>query len=94
MINSIQFCVRVGVALLLGSVIGLERQLRRHPAGLKTNALVSTGSALFILFGVGTAGDAELRIAAQVVSGIGFLGAGLILRDGLHVRGLNTAATV
>ena len=87
----------VAVALVLGAAIGLERQWRQRTAGLRTNALVALGAALFELFAVllsGARGVDPTRIAAYVVSGIGFLGAGVILRDGIHVRGINTAATV
>jgi putative Mg2+ transporter-C (MgtC) family protein len=89
------FTLHIGTALLLGMAIGLERQFRQHPAGLRTNALVCLGAALFVSLGrlLGHEADA-LRIAAQVVSGIGFLGAGVILREGLNVRGMNTAATL
>lgn len=90
------FLLRAAVALILGALIGAERQLRQRLTGLRTNALVSTGACLFVLMtqGVpGMAGDAS-RIAAYVVSGIGFLGGGVIMRDGLNVRGLNTAATL
>ncbi|OWK43666.1 MgtC/SapB family protein [Fimbriiglobus ruber] len=82
-------------ALALGVLIGIERQFRRHPAGIRTNALVAVGAALFISVaehvnpGLGTT-----QIAANVVSGIGFLGAGVILREGINIRGLNTAATL
>ena len=89
------FVLRVAVAMLLGAVIGAERQFRHGMAGLRTNALVASGASLFVLVSsytgdIGSAG----RIAGQVVSGIGFLGAGVIMREGLHVRGLNTAATL
>ncbi len=90
------FLLRVAVALALGALIGAERQLRQRLTGLRTNALVSTGACLFVLMtqGVpGLAGDAS-RIAAYVVSGIGFLGGGVIMRDGLSVRGLSTAASI
>jgi len=90
------FLLRVSVALLLGALIGAERQLRQRLTGLRTNALVSTGACLFVLMTQsvpGIAHDAS-RIAAYVVSGIGFLGGGVIMRDGLNVRGLNTAATL
>jgi putative Mg2+ transporter-C (MgtC) family protein len=80
------------VALGLGAAIGLERQLRNHEAGLKTNALVSLGSALFVTMAYQFPDPG--RIVAQILTGIGFLGAGMIMRDGLHVRGLNTAATL
>ena len=79
----------------LGALIGAERQWRNRNAGLRTNALVSVGAAAFVMIGrMSGGGDATLRIAAQVVSGIGFLGAGVIFREGLSVRGLNTAATM
>jgi putative Mg2+ transporter-C (MgtC) family protein len=91
------FAARAAVALVLGAVIGLERQWRQRTAGLRTNALVALGAAVFELFAVLTSGQHGVdptRIAAYVVSGIGFLGAGVILRDGVHVRGINTAATI
>lgn len=90
------FLLRVAAALVLGALIGTERQLRQRMTGLRTNALVSTGACLFVLMTQsvpGIAGDAS-RVAAYVVSGIGFLGGGVIMRDGLNVRGLNTAATL
>ena len=87
--------LRLVVSLLLGAIIGAERQWNHHAAGLKTNALVSLGAATFVIFGAGAAGsDSLARVGAQVVTGIGFLGGGIILREGLNVRGLNTAATL
>jgi putative Mg2+ transporter-C (MgtC) family protein len=76
--------------------IGLEREYRRHPAGLRTMAMVSVGSCLFTLLGTVVAGTNidPTRIAAQVVTGIGFLGAGAILRQGVTVHGLTTAASI
>jgi putative Mg2+ transporter-C (MgtC) family protein len=91
------FAARAAAALALGAAIGLERQWRQRTAGLRTNALVALGAALFELFAVllsGQHGVDPTRIAAYVVSGIGFLGAGVILRDSIHVRGINTAATI
>jgi uncharacterized membrane protein YhiD involved in acid resistance len=91
------FAARAAIALLLGAVVGLERQWRQRLAGLRTNALVALGAALFELFAVllaGAGGVDPTRIAAYVVSGIGFLGAGVILREGVTVRGINTAATI
>jgi len=83
------------VALGLGAAIGLERQWRQRLAGLRTNTLVALGAAAFVVFSIGTPGEASpTRVAAQVVSGIGFLGAGIIFREGFNVRGLNTAATL
>jgi putative Mg2+ transporter-C (MgtC) family protein len=95
-LHLIVFLVRVLEALFLGCVIGAERQRHHRMAGLRTNALVATGACLFVSV-VGLMPGLEAgsdRIAAQVVSGIGFLGAGVIMRDGLNVRGLNTAATL
>lgn len=89
------FTYRVFAALALGALIGLERQWRQRMAGLRTNALVSTGAAMFVTLSSLMAQDASpTRIAAQVVSGIGFLGAGVIMREGANIRGLNTAATL
>lgn len=90
-----EFTLRVLLALFLGSLIGTERQLRQRMAGLRTNALVAAGATLFVSTATLSSFPEEgMRIAAQVVSGIGFLGAGVIMREGLNVRGLNTAATL
>lgn len=89
------FALRVLVALVLGACIGTERQLRQRMAGLRTNALVAAGAALFVsISAFSNDPQGHARVAAQVVSGIGFLGAGVIMREGLNVRGLNTAATL
>jgi putative Mg2+ transporter-C (MgtC) family protein len=89
------FILNVTGALVMGALIGLERQFRQHPAGLRTNALVSVGSALFVSLSQLIDNDGSpTRIAGQVVSGIGFLGGGVILREGFNVRGMNTAATL
>ena len=89
------FAVDNFTALMMGSLIGLERQWRQRNAGLRTNALVALGASLFVsLSGLATGAIDQTRIAAQVVTGIGFLGAGLMMREGLSVRGLNTAATL
>ncbi|GGM42541.1 membrane protein [Longimycelium tulufanense] len=86
---------RLGVALVLGAAIGFERQWRSRMAGLRTNALVCTGAALFVMFSVLIPNDnSPTRIASYVVSGVGFLGAGVIIRDRGNLRGLNTAATI
>ena len=92
--------LRLGVAAVLGMLIGIERDLQGRAAGIRTHLLVCTGAALFTLISVMigytvTAGrhiGDPARIAAQVVTGIGFLGAGTILKSGLTVRGLTTAA--
>src|SRR5262249_37096402 len=87
--------VRLLVSLLLGAIIGAEREWNHHAAGLKTNALVSLGASVFVIFGGAVEGsDSVARVGAQVVTGIGFLGGGIILREGLNIRGLNTAATL
>jgi putative Mg2+ transporter-C (MgtC) family protein len=90
---SVTFNLALG--LVLGASIGLERQWRQRHAGLATHALVAVGAAAFTSVPglLPSVGDAT-RMGAQVVTGIGFLGAGLIMRDGLSVRGLSTAATV
>jgi putative Mg2+ transporter-C (MgtC) family protein len=83
------------IAVVFGALIGFERQLRGHPAGLHTNALVALGSAAFVIASVlvgDTSGPA--RVAGQVVTGVGFLCAGVIMHQGVTVRGINTAATV
>lgn len=89
------FTIRVLLALAFGSIIGAERQIRQRMAGLRTNALVAAGACLFVAIpALSDDPEGSARIAAQVVSGIGFLGAGVIMREGLNVRGLNTAATL
>ncbi|WP_371360273.1 MgtC/SapB family protein, partial [Salmonella sp. E404] len=83
----------LGGAFLLGGLIGFERQWRQRLAGLRTNTLVALGAATFVLFaGLFPGEESPTRVAAQIVSGIGFLGAGIIFKEGLNVRGLNTAA--
>ena len=89
------FAIRLGFALLLGAIVGAERQWRQRTAGLRTNALVAAGAAMFVMLSALTERpDDSFRIAGQIVSGIGFLGAGVILRNGLNISGLNTAATL
>ena len=90
------FLIRLLLGLVLGALIGAERQWRQRMAGLRTNALVAAGAAMFVMLTALTArtADDSFRIAGQVVSGIGFLGAGVILRNGLNITGLNTAATL
>ena len=78
----------------LGSVVGLERELSGQPAGFRTHVLVALGAGLFTAAGAATDGADPTRVAAQVVTGIGFLGAGAILRDGGSIRGLTTAASL
>src|SRR6201994_159738 len=85
----------LSVAFVLGGLIGFERQWRQRNAGLRTNVLVAVGAAAFVDLGGRMAGaDGFVRVIAYVVSGIGFLGAGVIMKEGAQVRGLNTAATL
>jgi putative Mg2+ transporter-C (MgtC) family protein len=87
--------VSLFVAFVLGTLIGAERQYRQRSAGLRTNVLVSVGAAAFVDLANHLAGaDGSVRVTAYVVSGIGFLGAGAIMKEGMNVRGLNTAATL
>ena len=105
MILLTDYLARIGCAFLMGTLIGVERQFRQRNAGLRTNILVSRthaivalGAALMMVVSKYGFYDVEKvdssRVAAQIVSGIGFLGGGLILKDGFTVRGLNTAATI
>ena len=93
-----EIVLRLGVTVALCAALGLERELRGHPAGLRTHALVGVGAALFSLAGAygfgGAGGDSPTRVAAQVATGIGFIGAGTILRGERGVIGLTTAATI
>ena len=91
------FLLRLGAAVLAGALIGFERQRRSRGAGLRTNTLVAAGAAMFVLIAQMSAhgsGVDPTRITSYVVSGVGFLGAGVIISDGVSVRGINTAATV
>ncbi len=87
--------ISYATAFVLGTAIGAERQFRQRTAGLRTNVLVAVGAAGFVDLAQTIAGDTEaVRVISYVVSGIGFLGAGVIMKEGLNVRGLNTAATL
>ena len=87
--------VSLATAFVFGTLIGAERQYRQRTAGLRTNVLVAVGAAAFVDLAMHLAGaDGAVRVIAYVVSGIGFLGAGVIMKQGLDVRGLNTAATL
>ncbi len=92
----LDFVLRLGAALLLGACVGLERQWRQRMAGTRTNALVSAGASAFVMcaFMVRDTSRSEAQIVSYVVSGVGFLGAGVIFKDAGSVRGLNTAATI
>jgi putative Mg2+ transporter-C (MgtC) family protein len=87
--------IKLGLAILVGGLIGAEREYHDKSAGFRTIIFICTGAALFTIFSIRLAGDTDpTRIAANIVSGIGFLGAGAILRDGGRVVGLTTAATI
>lgn len=87
--------IALASAFLLGSLTGMERQWRRRMAGLRTNTLVAPGAPIFAVFAGLFPGEASpTRVAVQIVSGTGFLGAGIIFKEGLNVRGLNTAAAL
>lgn len=90
------YSVRFGAALLFGCAIGIERQWRQRMAGTRTHGLVAAGASAFVMSGFLIQGDSSglARIVSYVVSGVGFLGAGVIFKEGMQVRGLNTAATV
>jgi putative Mg2+ transporter-C (MgtC) family protein len=102
--QQLEISIRLIVACVLGAAVGLEREMHAHPAGMRTHLLVSLGSAAFTVLSIfffaspaapnGSLPTDPSRIAAQIVSGIGFLGAGAILKFGSSVRGLTTAASL
>ena len=91
-VDQLEIIGRLALAALVGGIIGLERELRGYPAGIRTLALVAMGSALFTDVSQILGGDD--RVAAGIVTGVGFLGAGVIFREGYTVRGITTAATI
>ena len=94
--SPLDLTLRLLLAAGLGAAIGIERELHRKPAGLRTNILIAVGAALFTTLSVHLAGEGGTpdRIAAQIVTGVGFLGAGAILHSGVTVQGMTTAATI
>ena len=98
------FIFRLACALVAGIIIGTQRELRQHQAGLTTNALVAVGACVFILISEsvimramasgGPVNNDNLRVLSQVVTGIGFLGAGVIMKNGVTIHGLSSAATI
>jgi len=93
--DTIELFLRMGLSIVCGILIGLERQIHKGLAGIHTNVLVCVGSCLFLFVSIGIGEtNSPSRIAAQVVTGIGFLGAGVIAKDGTNVKGINTAATI
>ena len=95
--RQLEFALRLIVAAILGAAIGIERERSDHPAGMRTHLLVSLGSATFTVLSIEAfkaPGADPARVAAQIVTGIGFLGAGAILKRGVSVKGLTTAASL
>jgi putative Mg2+ transporter-C (MgtC) family protein len=93
--NEASFAIRLGVCLMLGAIVGVERELRNKPAGISTNCFVMAGACLFTFVSIAIDPSSPARIAAQVVSGVGFLGAGMILKgENQKVKNLTTAAAV
>ena len=95
--TQLDLALRLAIGLALGALVGLERELQRQPAGFRTHGMVSLGAALFTVvsgYAFSDAGGDPTRIAAQIVSGIGFIGAGTIIQSRGHVRGLTTAASL
>ena len=89
------FLFRISVALVVGLLIGIERQLHHKMAGVRTNALTAVGSATFVLLSILVTPHAQdVHIIAQIVTGIGFLGAGIIFKEGVSVHGLTTSVTI
>src|SRR5579863_9160227 len=95
-VTTIQFFLHLASACILGALVGLERQWHQRMAGTRTNALVAAGASAFVMAGSLLVNDpsATGRVASYVVSGVGFLGAGVIFKDSANIRGLNTAATI
>ncbi|MGI6129150.1 MAG: MgtC/SapB family protein [bacterium] len=94
MSKELALIIRLTLAFVLGAIVGLERESAHRPAGFRTHTLVSVGAALVMVLSQSIPGADPARLGAQVVSGVGFLGAGSILREGLTVRGLTTAASL
>lgn len=90
----IDFVLRISFSLALGFLIGLERQLTGHPAGIRINVLICMGTSFFTLFPMIYGSDQVFRVGASIVSGVGFLCSGVIFKDSGTVRGMNTAATL
>ncbi len=97
LVLQLELAFRLVVAAALGAAIGLEREIHEHPAGMRTHLLVSAGSAAFTVLSIEAfkaPGADPARVAAQIVTGVGFLGAGAILKEGATIRGLTTAASL
>ncbi len=93
-ISSVEFWAKIFVSILCGAIVGLERQIRGKPAGIRTSILICMGTQVFVSHGISfTTGD-QYRVLAQVVTGIGFLGAGLMISQEGTVRGVTSAAVI
>ena len=90
----IEMTVKIGLSLILGAMVGVEREMGKKPAGLRTHMLVSMGACLFTIVSMTSFGTDTARIAAGIVTGIGFIGAGSIIGSKERVRGITTAATL
>ncbi|MCJ7523372.1 MAG: MgtC/SapB family protein [Dehalococcoidia bacterium] len=95
-VSTLHFWTGIGVAVLCGTIVGLDRQLRGKPAGIRTSILICLGTSLYISLGVAQAGENSdtTRVLGQVVVGIGFLGAGVIFARGATVVGITSAAVI
>ena len=89
-----EFVIRISLSMLLGFLIGLERQLTGHPAGIRINVLICIGTSFFTLFPMLYGSDQVFRVGSSIISGVGFLCSGVIFKDSGTVRGMNTAATL
>ena len=92
--NIYDFVIRLLASIFFGLIIGIERNLTGHAVGIKTNVLVCLSSCMFVLFPTVVGSTDVVRNSAQVITGVGFLGSGIIFKDGRNVRGINTAATI
>ena len=93
-INAMDFWIKILVSLLCGGIIGLERQIRGKPAGIRTSILICLGTQVFVSHGTSLAAGDQYRVLAQVVTGVGFLGAGLMISQEGTVRGVTSAAVI
>lgn len=100
LISDTEIFIRLGMSLMLALILGIEREYKQQPAGIRTHILICVGSCLLMILSIivpelyHSTNNDPARIAAQVVSGIGFLGAGAIMRNGLTTKGLTTAANI
>lgn len=93
-INNVEFWIKIFVSILCGGIIGIERQLRGKPAGIRTSILICLGTQVFVSHGTSLANGDQYRVLAQIVTGIGFLGAGLMISQEGTVRGVTSAAVI